>query len=115
MPQPPDGWSPSAPVDPADRPVRLEAVVRGRVQGVGYRYFVLDEAARLDLRGWVANEFDGSVRCVAEGPRPALERLLASLRAGPPMARVESVTVTWSTATGEFADFGVRAGGHRGD
>ncbi len=115
MPRSPDGSSPGGPVDPADRPVRLEAVVRGRVQGVGYRYFVLDEAARLDLRGWVANEFDGSVRCVAEGPPPVLERLLASLRAGPPMARVESVTITWSTATGEFADFGIRAGGHRGD
>lgn len=115
MPQPPDTEPVGAQIDPADRPARLEAVVRGRVQGVGYRYFVLDEAFRLALRGWVANEFDGSVRCVAEGPRPALERLLASLRAGPPMARVESVAVTWSAATGEFDDFGIRAGGHRGD
>lgn len=94
---------------------RLEAVVRGRVQGVGYRYFVLDEAERLGLRGWVANELDGSVRCVAEGPRPALERLLAQLRAGPPMARVDSVAASWSRASGEFTTFGIRAGGHRGD
>ena len=48
---------------------RLDATVRGRVQGVGFRYMVLEEAHRLGLAGWVANEPDGSVRCVAEGTR----------------------------------------------
>jgi acylphosphatase len=89
--------------------------VRGRVQGVGYRYFVLGLAARSGLRGWVANESDGSVKLVAEGPRPALDAFLAALRQGPPGARVESVAETWFPATGGFDRFGVRSGAHRGD
>lgn len=101
--------------DPADPPFRLEAVARGRVQGVGYRYFVVDEARRLALTGWVANELDGSVRCVAEGSRATLERLLASLHEGPFGARVDSVTATWSPAVGDFDGFRIRSGGHPGD
>lgn len=94
---------------------RLEAAVRGRVQGVGFRYFVLDRAIDLELRGWVANSADGSVRCVAEGPRPALERLLAAIEQGPPGARVDGVSSTWLPATGAFTTFDVRSGAHRGD
>ena len=54
---------------------RLEATVRGRVQGVGFRYFVVRRALELGLVGWVANGADGSVRCVAEGPSAALDAL----------------------------------------
>ena len=99
----------------ADGPARLEAVVRGRVQGVGFRYFVLREAARLGLRGWVANEQDGSVRCVAEGPRVALEALLAGLREGPGGAAVRSISEEWQPPAGRFEGFRVRSSGHRGD
>jgi len=104
--------------DPADdsaRAVRLEAIVRGRVQGVGYRYFVLDEAERLGLVGWVANEPDGSVRCVAEGPRSQLARLEAALWGGPYAARVETIGVRWTPAGAGFGGFTIRAGGHTGD
>lgn len=100
---------------PADGPVRLEAVVRGRVQGVGFRWFVVHEAGRLGLGGWVANEADGTVRCVAEGPRPALEALLAALREGPRGAVVGSASEEWLPAVGGFERFGVRSSGHRGD
>src|SRR3712207_5822678 len=71
--------------------VRLEAVVHGRVQGVGFRLHVVRAAAPLGLEGWVANQDDGTVRCVAEGPRDRLEALLGVLRTGPPGARVERV------------------------
>ena len=94
---------------------RLEATVTGRVQGVGYRYFVLREADALDLVGWVANESDGSVRLVAEGPRDRLDALLASLRKGPPGALVDHVSEAWMAAVGRFDGFGVRSAGHRGD
>jgi acylphosphatase len=94
---------------------RLDAVVRGRVQGVGFRYFVLRRAARLGLTGWVANEPDGSVRCVAEGPPEALDSLLSTLRAGPPGARVDDVVTRLGEATGSFHDFAVRPAGHAGD
>ena len=94
---------------------RLEAVVHGRVQGVGYRYFVVRQATRLGLTGWVANEPGGRVRCVAEGPRADLETLLGLLRDGPPGAWVERVDETWSAPSGTFSDFDVRTGWHAGD
>jgi acylphosphatase len=94
---------------------RLDATIRGRVQGVGFRYFVIRHATDLDLTGWVANEWDGSVRCVAEGPRPALETLLASLERGPAGALVDRVFTAWGPASGAFRTFDVRSGGHGGD
>jgi len=94
---------------------RLEAIVRGRVQGVGFRWFVVRIADGLDLQGWVANERDGSVRCVAEGPRPALEGLLEALRDGPAGARVDAVDEAWTAATNGFDRFAVRSSAHSGD
>jgi len=96
-------------------PVRLEATARGRVQGVGFRYFILRRGMELGLTGWVANEPDGSVRCVAEGPREGLDALLETMERGPAGALVERVNVRWGPATGTLRDFGIRAGGHRGD
>jgi acylphosphatase len=98
-----------------DDAMRMEARVTGRVHGVGFRYFVLREAQALGVQGWVANLGDGSVRCVAEGPREDLERLADRLREGPPAAIVDDVQVSWPAPTGEFLTFGVRSGGHRGD
>ena len=96
----------------------LEAVVRGRVQGVGFRYFVQREAIGLGLTGWVANEPDGSVRCLAVGDRVRLEALLDRLRDGPPSAVVDRVQVEWrpsSTSSSPYPSFSVRSGAHRGD
>lgn len=94
---------------------RLEAVVHGRVQGVGFRIHVVRAAAALDLTGWVANASDGTVRCVAEGPRPALERLVEAIERGPTGAVVERVTVTWRPAAGDVGPFAIRSGAHPGD
>jgi len=94
---------------------RLEVVVRGRVQGVGYRWHAVARANALGCVGWVANQGDGSVRVVAEGKRSALEQLLAELREGPEGGRVDAVAASWSASTGGFAAFGVRSGGHTGD
>lgn len=95
--------------------VRLDARVSGRVHGVGFRYFTYREAQALRVVGWVANLPDGSVRCVAEGPREDLETLLARLHEGPPAAIVEGVSAAWMPAIGGFSSFGVRSGGHAGD
>jgi acylphosphatase len=70
-------------------PVRY--LVRGVVQGVGFRWFVLREAHRLDVRGWVSNMPDGSVEVVAEGPSGSLAQLLQALARGPGAAEVSGV------------------------
>ena len=108
---------------PAERPPtddeagaeRLEATVIGSVQGVGFRWFVLESARGLALRGWVANRADGAVICVAEGPRPALEALLMALARGPISAQVERVIPAWMATTGRFSRFEIRSGSHPGD
>ena len=86
----------------------LHANVYGRVQGVGFRYFVVQKAQALALRGYTRNESDGSVQVLAQGPRPALERLLAYLRQGPPAAHVRDVRVTWGEPTEHVSGFHVR-------
>ena len=87
---------------------RLEAVVYGRVQGVNFRYFTEREARRLQLTGWVANQSDGSVRVVVEGPESQLNQLAQFLRYGSPAAHVDRVESERSPATGEFVGFRVR-------
>lgn len=87
---------------------RLRARVRGIVQGVGFRYFTRECAARLELTGWVRNVADGSVELVAEGPRADLERLLERITAGPAQGSVSGVESDWSKATDEFGSFTVR-------
>jgi acylphosphatase len=99
----------------SDEVARFEATVHGHVQGVGFRYFVRRRASNLGLMGWVANEPDGTVRCVAEGPASVLDELLAALDAGPPGARVSRVDAVRGEATGRFDGFRVRATGHSGD
>lgn len=94
---------------------RLDAVVHGRVQGVGFRYYALRVASGLGLRGWVVNEPSGRVRVVAEGPVAGLERLLDALGEGPPGAFVERVDASWPSPTGTLPAFEVRSGAHAGD
>ncbi len=66
-------------------------LVRGRVQGVGFRWFVEREAQTLGLSGWVRNNFDGSVEVLAMGSREQLASLRRRLQEGPRAARVDSV------------------------
>jgi acylphosphatase len=107
----------------ADRPdpgtpgagARLDASVRGHVQGVGFRVFALREAEHLGLDGYVANGADGSVHVVAEGPRDRLDALLERLADGPPAGWVERVIVRWEPARGIPPGFRIETGAHRGD
>lgn len=84
---------------------RLTAVVTGLVQGVGFRYTTAAVARDLGLTGRVRNQPDGSVLVVAEGPRPALERLLVFLHHGPPHAQVTDVQAAWSPAQHTWPNF----------
>lgn len=87
---------------------RLEAIVHGYVQGVGFRWRTREVARRLNLRGYVRNRADRTVEVVAEGSERALQELLAYLRDGPSAASVARVEAQWLPARGEFAGFEVR-------
>jgi acylphosphatase len=67
--------------------------VQGRVQGVGFRWYVVEMARELGLAGWVKNTADGNVELAAAGSREALDKLNAAVRAGPRGARIEAVRV----------------------
>jgi acylphosphatase len=86
----------------------LHAYVYGWVQGVGYRYFVVNNALALGLRGYTRNQSDGSVEVLAQGTRPALERLLIMLQHGPSAAEVSEVRTQWGQPTTHLSGFHVR-------
>lgn len=87
----------------------LSAVVRGAVQAVGFRQFVIIHARSLGISGFVRNGNDGrSLEVVAEGERSSLEELVRRLWKGPFMARVDSVQVRWTSPSGEFDCFEAR-------
>lgn len=82
-------------------------MVSGRVQGVGYRAFVVRQAALLGVTGTVANLPDGRVEVVAEGGTSRLTELLKALRKGPWGADVTDVEAHWGQATGCYSSFRV--------
>ncbi len=85
--------------------LRLRAIALGHVQGVGYRFFVMEQAHQLGLTGWVRNLPSGSVEVVAEGAKADLELLLNRLKRGPAGARVSDINSDWTAANGEFDAF----------
>jgi acylphosphatase len=90
--------------DEADH-VRLTAWVRGRVQGVGFRWWTRSRALELGLVGSASNLEDGRVEVVAEGPRAACERLLEALRGPSTPGRVTGVVERWGDARGGLGNF----------
>lgn len=84
-------------------------VIRGRVQGVGFRFFA-EQAARVEgLHGWVANREDGAVEVSVEGDREALERFERRMRQGPPAGRIDDVLVEPDVPTGRAPGFSIRS------
>jgi acylphosphatase len=82
-------------------------VVRGRVQGVGFRYFTQDTARREGVTGWVRNLPDGAVEVLVEGEAEAVARVERAVRSGPPGARVDTVFVDSGDASGAYVTFSV--------
>lgn len=85
----------------------VELRVRGRVQGVGFRYYTRHAASRIGVTGWVRNEVDGSVVIHAEGTAEQLQRMEEFARRGAPAARVADVSVRKVPAQGTFRTFSV--------
>lgn len=99
---------PERPTGPPDSEhVAVSVLVRGRVQGVGFRYFAHNRACRLGLVGYVRNLRDGSVRAVAEGPRDVLEIFAAQIAHGPAGSRVAQAQIEWHPATGQYDRFSI--------
>ena len=84
--------------------LRLE--IRGMVQGVGYRWAMVEQARRLGIRGWVRNRHDGSVEAMVTGPPDAVERIVGWARRGPRSAVVAAVDVF--AGAGTFDSFDAR-------
>ncbi|MCX6782185.1 MAG: acylphosphatase [Candidatus Magasanikbacteria bacterium] len=85
---------------------RIEAIIKGSVQGVGFRYYCHEEAKNLGLTGFAANLPCGKeVRIIAEGDEESLDKLALWLRHGPQGARVEAVEISENAYLGEFSDF----------
>jgi acylphosphatase len=103
------GW-PVRPTDEVtlDHNTRLRAIVKGNVQGVGFRYHTVARATELGLVGSVRNRWDGSVEVLAEGTDRSVRQLLGWLYTGPRWARVEDIEVEWGKPTGEYDRFEVR-------
>ena len=96
---------PSFMVEPENASVNI--LVSGMVQGVFFRASVLEQAQRLGLSGWVKNLADGGVEIVAEGPKHALDQLVAWCKHGPPSAEVDHVSSRWGPHREEFQTFRV--------
>lgn len=92
----------------ADNDVRLDAWVRGHVQGVGFRWWTRSRALELGLTGYASNKPDGRVHVVAQGPRPACERLLELLQGGDTPGRVDAVVSDWAPAGEPISGFSER-------
>jgi len=88
--------------------VRAEIIVNGLVQGVGFRYFVMREAQKLRLNGYVKNLYTGEVFTVVEGEKAIVEEMVKKLRVGPMHAAVKSCKVDWQEPKNEFTDFEVK-------
>lgn len=87
--------------------------VEGRVQGVGFRYYVLERAQVFGVRGWVRNRWDESVEILALGQREVLDRFLILVERGPRSSYVSRMTADWQPAKnlvdeGPFLDFHIR-------
>ncbi|KQC10027.1 MAG: hypothetical protein APR55_09760 [Methanolinea sp. SDB] len=88
---------------------RISVTVTGRVQGVGYRYYVTDCAVDRGISGYVKNNPDGTVSVVAEGEEKNLRDLVEAMRAaGDPYIQVDGLSVTWETARQEFSGFVIK-------
>jgi acylphosphatase len=86
---------------------RVRVIVRGRVQGVFFRYSTREMANKLGVLGWVKNRWDGSVEAIFEGDRDRVEEMIEWCRKGPPGAHVRRVDSEWEEYLGEFDQFSI--------
>jgi acylphosphatase len=79
--------------------------ITGKVQGVGFRYFVLRQAQELGITGWVSNKPNGDVEALAQGEKADLEQFVAKVKEGPSFSRVEDVSLNWLNKAEQYFGF----------
>ena len=87
--------------------VRVEALIKGMVQGVGYRWFATRAASKYSISGYITNLTNGDVKTVVEGEQGMVSDFLKELRTGPPSASVSGIQIEKGEYTGEYKGFGV--------
>lgn len=92
---------------PAEK-ARAEITVSGLVQGVGFRYFVMTNAERIGVNGYVMNLTNGDVLAVAEGKKELVEALANKMKSGPSHSHVTDFRISWDEPKNEFTRFEVR-------
>lgn len=88
--------------------MRAEIIIQGLVQGVGYRFFVIEQARDFHVNGYVRNLPDGRVEVVAEADKGILNDFINMLKIGPPPAHIAGIDVKWHEEDIGFTDFGVK-------
>lgn len=86
---------------------RFHAIVKGRVQGVGFRYFTKETAQKFGITGWVRNTVTGNVEITAEGNSDQINNFILAVRKGPQSAFVSEFNIKWEEPTGEFKKFSI--------
>ena len=88
--------------------IAAHIIVKGLVQGVGYRYFVYSKAALLKLTGYTKNLYNGDVEIVVEGDRSLIEELIKEVRIGPSHSRVVDVIIEWVKPSHSYHHFSIK-------
>ena len=83
----------------------VRIIIKGKVQGVSFRYFTLKNAQELNISGWVRNKSNGNVEAIAQGTKRNLELLIQILQQGSSFSRVDKVTLNWEHAEKDYTDF----------
>ena len=83
--------------------VKME--ITGKVQGVGFRYFVLRQAQKLSIKGWVSNNSNGNVEALAQGEKEGLDHFIAKVKQGPAFSSVEDVSLNWGNEAEQYSGF----------
>ena len=91
-----------------EKKLAVHIIIKGKVQGVSFRYFTLKQAREIKITGWVRNKPNGNVEVFARGDETNLELFINQLRQGSSFSRVDDVMLNWDYEGSEYADFSIR-------
>ena len=90
---------------PPEDTLTVNMKITGKVQGVGFRYFVLRQAQELGINGWVSNKSNGAVEALAQGEKEGLDHFIVKVKQGPTFSSVEDVSLKWGNEAEQYFGF----------